>query len=87
MITQKGYLSFIVSRNNEGKGYVEADGMGTGRAFTSALPGFACLTYGQAAATLSSEATRFNWMSGSMGSCRRYFVNCATIRPAAILAQ
>ena len=87
MMTQKEYLSFVVTRNNGSKGYVEVDGMGTGRAFTSALPVFACLTYGQAAATLSSEANRFSWMSGSMGNCRRYLVNWETIKPAAMFAQ
>ena len=87
MITQKEYLSFIVTRNNGSKGYVGMDGIGTGRAFTSALPLFACLAYGQAAATLISEANRFNWMSGSTGNCRRYFVNWAIISPAAIFAQ
>ena len=87
MTTQKEYLSFVVTRNNGSKGYVEMARTGIGRAFTSALPTFACLTYGQAAATLSSEANRFNWMSGSMGNCLRYFVNWETIKPAAIFAQ
>jgi len=87
MITQKEYLRIIVIGNNEGKGYVGVNVMRIGRAFTSALPVFACLTYGQAAATLSSEANRFNWMSGSMGNCLRYFVNWETISPAAMFAQ
>jgi hypothetical protein len=87
MITPKGYLRIMVIGNNEGKGYVEMARTGTGRAFTSALPVFACLTYGQAAATLSSEANRFSWMSGSMGNCLRYFVNWETIKPAAMFAQ
>jgi hypothetical protein len=87
MITQKEYLRIAVIGNNGSKGYVEMDGTGMGRAFTSALPVFACLIYGQAATTLISEANRFSWVSGSMGSCRRYFVNWETISPAAIFAQ
>ena len=87
MITRPEFIRIAVIGNNGSKGYVEMDGMGTGRAFTSALPVFACLTYGQATATLSSEANRFNWMSGSMGNCLRYFVNWETIKPAAMFAQ
>lgn len=37
--------------------------------------------------TDNSEANRFICMSASVGSCLRYLVNCATIIPAAILAQ
>ena len=87
MITYEEYIKIMMVGNNGSKGYVEMNGMRTGRAFTSALPVFACLIYGQAATTLISEANRFSWISGSMSSCRRYFVNCATISPAAIFAQ
>jgi hypothetical protein len=38
MITQKEYIRIVVIGSNEGKGYVGMDGMGMGRAFTSALP-------------------------------------------------
>jgi len=38
-------------------------------------------------ATVNSEANRFIWISGSTGKRLKYLANCATINPAAILAQ
>ncbi len=52
-------------------------------------PGFNGLpqSYHPISLTLNSEAKRFNWISASIGSRRKYFVNWANMKPAAILAQ